>query len=103
MKVQAQIDIRRFQPNLQRVRALTKDGCQRWLQAFTASTEFAGQDAIQATFLDVTERMEVEVNLRLASGERRTWREDVRLYEPRELERLLDPARLAEGGIVEGG
>mgnify|MGYP001828931512 CR=1 FL=1 len=42
-------------------------------------------------------RVVKQVDLRLDSGERRRWREDVRLYEPDEIERMLAAAGLEPG------
>lgn len=57
-----------------------------------ASSRRAGQDfeLSERRWLEGGGRRVVkEVDLRLASGEARRWREEVRLYEPGELERLL--------------
>jgi SAM-dependent methyltransferase len=47
--------------------------------------------------VDAGRRVVKQVDLRLDSGERRRWREDVRLYEPEELDRMLLAAGLQPG------
>jgi PAS domain S-box-containing protein len=50
-------------PSHYHFKALRKNGEERWLEMFVTVIEFNGQPAIQATFLDVTERQEADQKL----------------------------------------
>ncbi len=44
-------------------KGIRKDGVERWLEMFVTIIEFNGEPAIQATFLDITERQEADIKL----------------------------------------
>jgi len=51
-------------PSHYQFKIIRKDGQERWLEMFVTLSEFAGKPAIQATFLDITERQEADVKLK---------------------------------------
>jgi SAM-dependent methyltransferase len=84
--------------NAERVRATLVPASQRSGPGFELREE--------RHLADGGRRVVKQVDLRLDSGERRRWREDVRLYEPDELERMLAVAGLDPGpawGDFDGG
>ena len=44
-------------------KAIRKDGSERWLEMYVIVTEYNGKPAIQATFIDITERQEADIKL----------------------------------------
>jgi hypothetical protein len=53
-----------------------------------------GLEILERRRLERGQRVVKEVTVREPGGRERSWREDVRLYEPHELDELLAPARL---------
>jgi PAS domain S-box-containing protein len=46
------------------VRGIRKDGAMVWLELSSTCTEYNGQPAVQATFIDITARKKIEIELR---------------------------------------
>jgi PAS domain S-box-containing protein len=50
-------------PSHYQFKAIRKDGSERWLEMFVIVIEFNGKPAVQASFLDITERQEADTKL----------------------------------------
>ncbi len=50
-------------PSHYQFKAIKKGGEERWLEMFVSVTEYNGKPAVQATFLDITERQEADIKL----------------------------------------
>ena len=44
-------------------KAVRKDGSERWLEMYVTVTEYQGKPAVQATFIDITDRQEADIKL----------------------------------------
>jgi PAS domain S-box-containing protein len=51
-------------------RFIRKDGTERWIELFSSSIEYQGKPALQAAFIDVTERKQAEKALKNAKQEK---------------------------------
>ncbi|MFX1318217.1 MAG: PAS domain-containing protein [Promethearchaeota archaeon] len=51
-------------PSHYQFKGIRKDGEERWVEMYVTLSEFAGKPAIQATFLDITERQKAEAKLK---------------------------------------
>lgn len=50
-------------PSHYHFKAIRKDGTERWLEIYVTVIEYLGKPAVQATFLDITERQEADIKL----------------------------------------
>jgi len=73
-------------------RGVRKDGAVRWLEMFSSAVEYNGEAAVQATFMDITERKRTEEALRASEAQYRSLFEGipVGLYRTTPEGRILD-------------
>src|SRR5690606_31315926 len=57
------------EPRRYEIRLVRRDGTPRWAEVFTSQTELGGEPAVQAVFVDITERKRAEEALRRRTRE----------------------------------
>ena len=75
-KYEGRLEGRNVPPRYE-ARVMRKDGDLRWLEIFSSRIEYDGQPAVQAAFVDITERKRIEQALRESEGKYRRIFENV--------------------------